>query len=80
VRDVRDGAVVGDVDVESSSVLCQHCATAFAPVRASSLDGACGLGVPVRPVVHDHEIALLHHAGFLGEVRLREGLVRRRLC
>jgi len=44
VRDVRDGAVVSDVDVES-----------------------------VRLVVHSHHIAVLHHAGFLGEVRLREG-------
>jgi hypothetical protein len=36
VRDVRDGAVVGDVDVESSSVLCQHCAICS---RASCFPG-----------------------------------------
>jgi len=36
VRDVRDGAVVGDVDVESSGAPCQHCAICS---RASCLIG-----------------------------------------
>lgn len=79
VRDVRDGAIVGNMDVESSGAPCQHLRYLL-PCEFASLDGACGLGVPVRPEVHGHRIALLHHAGFLGEVRLREGLVRCRAC
>ena len=76
MRDVRDGAVVSDVDVESSGTSVsapRH----LLPCGLFPWTGrACGLDVPVRLVVHGRHIAVLHHAGFLGEVRLREGLVR----
>ena len=76
MRDVRDGAVVGDVDVESSgtSVSALHYLLPCEPFPRTGR--ACSLDVPVRLVVHGRHIAVLHHAGFLGEVRLREGLVR----